>query len=288
MSNRPPKAIITDQAGAIQNAVEIVFAESRYRWCLWHIIKKIPEKFGRYTAYEDIKIDLGNVVYNSLTIEEFESAWKNMLDQYNLHDNEWLQELYTNRQRWVPAYVKDSFWAGMSTTQRSESMNSFFDGFVNSKTTLRQFVRQYENALQDKVEKENIADFQSFKSTIPCITHYDIEKQFQSAYTNSKFQEFQIELTKKMYCYSTFIKKEGPIEVYQVTEDMKIGERRKDVVYNILLNEEEFEVKCSCRCFEFRGILCRHVICLITQKRLKEVPSNYIIERWKKECKKEA
>ena len=32
-------------------------------------------------------------------------------------------------------------------------MNSFFDGFVNSKTTLKQFVEQYENALRDKVEK---------------------------------------------------------------------------------------------------------------------------------------
>ncbi|GJN06870.1 hypothetical protein PR202_ga24640 [Eleusine coracana subsp. coracana] len=43
---------------------------------------------------------------------------------------------------------------------------------------LRLFVEQYENALRDKVEKEDIADFHSFKSTVPCVTHYDIEKQF--------------------------------------------------------------------------------------------------------------
>ncbi|KAL7220208.1 hypothetical protein ACSBR2_013135 [Camellia fascicularis] len=44
---------------------------------------------------------------------------------------------------------------GMSTTQCSESMNAFFDGYVNSKTTLKQFVEQYDNALRSKVEKGN-------------------------------------------------------------------------------------------------------------------------------------
>ncbi|XP_037410114.1 protein FAR1-RELATED SEQUENCE 4-like [Triticum dicoccoides] len=36
--------------------------------------------------------------------------------------------------------------------------------------------------------------------------------------------------------------------------------------------EEEFEVKCSCRHFEFRGILCRHVLYVLTHKKIKEVP----------------
>jgi len=49
----------------------------------------------------------------------------------------------------------------MSTTQRSESMNSFFDGCVSSKTTLKQFVEQYDNALKDKIEKESMAGFVS-------------------------------------------------------------------------------------------------------------------------------
>ncbi|XP_022897594.1 protein FAR-RED ELONGATED HYPOCOTYL 3-like [Olea europaea var. sylvestris] len=34
----------------------------------------------------------------------------------------------TNKGRWVPCFLKTSFWARMSTTQRSKSMNAFFDG----------------------------------------------------------------------------------------------------------------------------------------------------------------
>ncbi|XP_037482142.1 protein FAR1-RELATED SEQUENCE 6-like [Triticum dicoccoides] len=289
MSNRQPKAIVTDQAKAIQNGVEVVFPESRYRWCLWHIMKKIPEKLGGYDEYDRIKVAVGNAVYDSLTVAEFEVAWMHMIEKYDLGDNEWLKGLYNYRHRWVPAFVKDAFWAGMSTTQRSESMNAFFDGYVNAKTQLKHFVSQYENALRDKVEKENVADFNSFNSTIPCITRFDIEKQFQSIYTNSKFKEFQEELTDIMYCDRKFIQKEGAIETYEITEDVLIDEEkgwRKDILYHVYFNEEEFEVKCSCRRFEFRGILCRHVLCVLTQKKIKEVPPQYILARWKKNVKR--
>ena len=45
MFGNPPNAIITDQDRAMQNAIEQVFPKARHRWCLWHIMKKIPEIF---------------------------------------------------------------------------------------------------------------------------------------------------------------------------------------------------------------------------------------------------
>ena len=126
MNERAPNAIITDQDKAMKNAIKVVFPKTRHRWCLWHILKKIPEKFRGYKAYEQIKNVLKNVVYDSLTIEEFEEKWGHFLNEFKLSENEWLSDLYRERHRWIPAFVKDTFWAGMSTTQRSESMNSFF------------------------------------------------------------------------------------------------------------------------------------------------------------------
>ena len=55
----------------------------------------------------------------------------------------------------------------MSTTQRSKSMNAFFDGYVGPKTTLRQFIVQYDKALKSKVVKENTKDFISLTSRVP-------------------------------------------------------------------------------------------------------------------------
>ncbi|GAV92225.1 hypothetical protein CFOL_v3_35606 [Cephalotus follicularis] len=99
-------------------------------------------------------------VYDSLTKEEFEERWNKLIMQYNLEDNAWL------------------FLSWNVNYKRSESMNVFFDKYVNSKTTLKQFVEQYDSALRSKVEKENYADHQSFSSYIPYITHFEIEKQF--------------------------------------------------------------------------------------------------------------
>ena len=59
----------------------------------------------------------------------------------------------------MPIYLWHTFWAGMLSTQRGESMHAFFDGYVNNRSTLKQFVNQFEIAIQAKSEKEFIVDF---------------------------------------------------------------------------------------------------------------------------------
>ena len=68
---------------------------------------------------------------DSHILVEFEEAWHNMLHKYEIGDNQWLNGLYEEIYRWVLCFVKTTFWVGMSTTQRSESINAFFYGYVN-------------------------------------------------------------------------------------------------------------------------------------------------------------
>uniref|UniRef100_A0A8I6YBD9 Protein FAR1-RELATED SEQUENCE n=1 Tax=Hordeum vulgare subsp. vulgare TaxID=112509 RepID=A0A8I6YBD9_HORVV len=295
MSNKAPNAIITDQCKAMQNAIEEVFPYARHRWCIWHIMKKIPEKLSGYEKYENIKYTLSNVVYDSLTKHAFDEGWVKMINKYDLQDNDWLDGLYSERYRWAPAYVKDTFWAGMSSTQRSESVNAFFDGYVHARTTLKQFVEQYENALRDKVEKENKADSKSVQEVIPCITHYDFERQFQAAYTNAKFQEFQEQLRGKIYCYPTMLNKEGLLYTFKVREDRKIffegedgeiKEKRFISEFTVLFNKVDCNIQCLCRLFEFRGIFCSHILSVLALMEITEVPSRYILQRWRKDFKR--
>ncbi|KAF5458473.1 hypothetical protein F2P56_022499 [Juglans regia] len=127
----------------MKNTIAIVFPESRHRLCLWHILKKVPEKLSSYASYKSgMNNALMKCVYDTHTIDEFEKSWDELIDTYHLHDNVWLKSLYTEREYWVPAFLKDCFWAGMSTTQRSESMNAFFNGYVYAKKNLKDFVDQ--------------------------------------------------------------------------------------------------------------------------------------------------
>lgn len=148
-----------------------------------------------------------------------------------------------------------------------------------------QFAEQYDNALRDKVEKENKSDAKSFHETIPRISYYEIEKQFQSVYTNAKFKEFQDQLRGKLYCYPTLLKEESSFFTFKVTQDDKIGDQEVSLDFIVCFNTKECDVKCICRLFEFRGILCSHILSILPIMKIKEVASKYILQRWRKDIK---
>ncbi|OAY81016.1 Protein FAR-RED IMPAIRED RESPONSE 1 [Ananas comosus] len=164
-----------------------------------------------------------NKSFNSIVVEaeiEFEEKWKRMIACYALENNQWLSGLYEERHKWIPAYVKDTFWAGMSTTQRS------------------------------KTEKEAELDYKSFSSVIPCISRYAFEKQFQDVYTITKFREFQAELKELLHCETSLLSSTGSVYSYQVNE---YGDGGKDVPFTVYFDEGTSLVSCICRLFEYKG-----------------------------------
>ena len=67
----------------------------------------------------------------------FEKNWSNFVLNFKLEANDWLVKLYSERRAWLLMYLNDIFWAGMVSTQRSESMHAFFDGYINVRSTLK-------------------------------------------------------------------------------------------------------------------------------------------------------
>ncbi|XP_039138900.1 protein FAR1-RELATED SEQUENCE 6-like [Dioscorea cayenensis subsp. rotundata] len=74
---------------------------------------------------------------------------------------------------------------------------------------------------------------------------------------------------------------------FQVSDIVKGKEStsRKQVVYNVYTNEEEFDIKCSCQLFEFKGIICRHICKVLIEKNVKDIHFRYILPRWRKDIK---
>jgi hypothetical protein len=189
MCDIAPKAIITDQCQAMRRAIENFFFRKLFIVeCIWHITMKLPQKLARLEAYHDIKYYLLKAVHHSMTMEKFEESWNHTITSHHLQENEWLANLYEKRERWVLAFLKGNFFTGMSSTQRSKSMNAFFDGYLHSSTTLKVFVEQFENALRNKVENEIKSDFKCFKSKLECSSSSSMEKQFQEAFTHEVFK----------------------------------------------------------------------------------------------------
>ena len=74
-------------------------------------MKKVPGKLRMFREREGIIYSLLFVVYDSLSFAAFEEAWHDMITEYDLWDDDWLNDLYDERYRWVPCYLKNYFWA---------------------------------------------------------------------------------------------------------------------------------------------------------------------------------
>ena len=66
--------------------------------------------FGWYSTFEQILV----VAYMTMTMKMiFLDAWDNMLDKYDLKNNNWLQRQFELRENWVLVYGRKTLGIGL-------------------------------------------------------------------------------------------------------------------------------------------------------------------------------
>ncbi|CAN6284885.1 unnamed protein product [Urochloa humidicola] len=278
MNGKLPEAITTSYSDVIAEAVAEVFPNARHRFCFWHILKKLLENVGRTHEKEAISSRFKEVVYDSVTLTDFEREWGAMVDQYNLKDNEWFSALYNCRKQWAPGYVNHSFWAGTSAIRKVEKPDPYFDCVV-SKTTLPVFLEQYETTLKGKLEREAYDDLRSYYSRLTLLSGLPFEEQLVDIYTVTMFQAFQDEIKQLMHVICKEVDRSGGSVTYMVSELIQ----GKKVDYTVVYNNSDKDVWCICRSFPSRGILCSHALAVLKQENVLMLPSKYILNRWRKD-----
>ncbi|KAK9229468.1 hypothetical protein WN944_022430 [Citrus x changshan-huyou] len=287
-SGRRPQTIITDRCKVLQSAIVEVFPKARHRFGVSHVMKKVPEKLGGLRNYDAIRKALFKAVYESLKVIEFEAAWGFMVQRFGVVDHEWLRSLYEDRAQWAPVYLKDTYFAGMCAAQPGDTLNPFFDRYVHKQTPLKEFLDKYELALQKKHKEENLADIESRTVSPTLKTRCSFELQLSRIYTREIFKKFQLEVEEMYSCFSTTqLHVDGPIVIFLVKERvLGEGNRREIRDFEVLYNRTAGEVRCICSCFNFYGYLCRHALCVLNFNGVEEIPSKYILSRWKKDYKR--
>ena len=59
-------------------------------------------------------------------VEQFDRLWHDMLDEFDLHDNDQINSMYEKRDKFCQVFFRDIFMAGMRSTQRCDGMNKDF------------------------------------------------------------------------------------------------------------------------------------------------------------------
>ncbi|KAH7515771.1 hypothetical protein FEM48_Zijuj10G0061500 [Ziziphus jujuba var. spinosa] len=63
-------------------------------------------------------------------------------------------------------------------------------------------------------------------------------------------------------------------------------DRSKEAHFIVCWDKEKYEIKCACRLFEFKGILCKHSLSVLIKVQIKQVPEKYILAQWRKDLKR--
>ncbi|KAM7483620.1 hypothetical protein LguiB_008203 [Lonicera macranthoides] len=285
MLGRPPQTIISEDCKSLQTALTDVFPRASHFVSLLGIMKKVPKKLGGLREYEAVKVAFTRAVYDSLRVDEFEVAWDNLMQIYGISEDKWLQTLYEDRKRWVPAYLKETFLAGMVPLKQNERVTSPFEGYLHRNTSLKEFLENYDQALQEIHQIEAGADLESRNSSPVLKSRFYFELQLSKLYTNNIFKKFQDEVEGMFSCFSTRqVSIDGPIITYIVKEQTEVeGNRSETRDYEVMYNTSEAEVLCVCGLFNLKGYLCRHALNILNQNGLEEIPPSYILSRWRKD-----
>ena len=111
--------------------------------CIWMIVAKFPSWFNAVLGerYNEWKAEFYRL-YNLETKEDFELGWRDMINYFGLHTNRHINNLFALRTLWALPYLRRHFFAGMTTTGQSKSINAFIQRFLSAQTRLAHFVEQ--------------------------------------------------------------------------------------------------------------------------------------------------
>ncbi|XP_061998983.1 protein FAR1-RELATED SEQUENCE 7-like [Rosa rugosa] len=276
MQQKRPLSVLTDGDEAMKNAMERVMPQTRQRLCAWHIGRNI----GQNLNSEEVKKAIGQLMFASLTVAEWESAWQSVILKFGLQNNAWVCSLYKKRDRWAEAYFRGHFFGGMCSTQRCEGMNCQFKKQISRYTKLSDVMPRLEwklNRLRDRVMRDNF----NVKNTTPVFdTHMrGLEEQACKIFTHDIFImiKSQIRFEGRFVVHKRFKFPNVDAIVFYLGQYDRV-ERLWCVEYRG--NNGNPEWLCSCKMYESDDIPCAHLFSVMKAELVSEFPNCLILKRW--------
>ncbi|PVH47902.1 hypothetical protein PAHAL_4G182400 [Panicum hallii] len=218
-----------------------------------------------------------------LTIDEFERAWVYMLERFDLRDNGYLRGIYDKRGQWAKAFFKDTFCARMSSTQRSESAKHMLKKFVPRNCSMNRFVLQFNKLLFDRNNAEDRAEFDTTIVTSVRKRAWPIEEHAMTFYISAVYALFRQEVDRSTRYFAIEKARNKEYEVVHVKPHMKLPWQREKIT--VFVNDFGGRYDCECGLYQHFGVLCSHVLRVMIQLGVYEVPEAHINKRWTKSAR---
>ncbi|XP_047067091.1 protein FAR1-RELATED SEQUENCE 5-like isoform X2 [Lolium rigidum] len=276
MANKHPISVITDGDLAMQRAIRVVWSDTVHKLCVWHI----QENIVRHLSDDAVKEEFRSFIYDRSSIQEHESKWVDFLERNKVTSEEsWLHQMYKMRKLWCAPYLVGRCFLGLSSNQRSESLNSVLHTHLDGSMTLFKMVEHYERCLSTRRLNEAVLDIVALQS-VP-FTEVDassLEKHAAQVFTPAMFVLVRYSTNAVRNCtlsgeildtddLTTFVvAKKHRGENFQVEYEKKEGSSER--------------ISCSCRKLECLGTPCSHIFYILGLLEVKRLPSCCVPTRW--------
>ncbi|XP_020270074.1 protein FAR1-RELATED SEQUENCE 7-like isoform X2 [Asparagus officinalis] len=279
MSSKQPKTIFTDRSVAINEALAMVWPSADHRYCLWQIYQNASKKLGlAFQGSKTLLLEFSRCIFDYHHEREFTSAWTSMLEKYELKDNLWLAKLFEEREKWALAYGRHAFQADLKGTQQKETLICELKKHLSLETDLLCFFVHYDRIFNERRHAEIQSNVHAHPNN-PKFPSVRVLKQAASSYTHAAFEIFEKEFHLYMDCVLYNCGEVGTMSEYKVTTEEGV----KD--HFVKFDSSDLSASCTCKMFEFVGILCHHVLKVLDSRNIKDLPQQYILKRWRKDVK---
>ncbi|KAM7258535.1 hypothetical protein ACFE04_014276 [Oxalis oulophora] len=271
MKGKAPLTILTDQNMWLKEAIAMEMPNTKHAICIWHILAKFSDWFATQLGshYDDWKAQFYRL-YSLDSVDDFESGWKEMVIKYQLHENKHITSLYALRTFWALPFLKRCFFAGLMSTSQSEPTNAVVQRILSAQSQLHNFIEKVAEIVE--FNDRSGGTKQKMQQKIFLKTGSPMEARAAKILTPFAFGKLQEELVLAPQ-YATHLIDEG---CFQVKHHSQI-----DDVYKVFWDPGQQHISCSCQLFEFSGILCRHILRVLSTNNCFEIPEQYLPIRWR-------
>lgn len=273
MNGKAPVTILTDQNTWLKQALAMEMSATKQCFSIWHITSKFSDWFSVVlgSQYDNWKSEF-HQLYNLHEVQEFEVGWRDMIDTYGLHGNKHIVSLYALRAYWALPFLRSYFFAGMSSTFKSELINSYIQRFLSAQSAPDKFVEQVALVLDARNQIGSTSKIQPKVPQVHLKTGSPIESHVATILTPYAFCKLQEELVSAPQ-YATMLVDQSYFIVRHHTE--------VDGGCKVLWVPHDEFISCTCQQFEFSGILCRHVLRVLSTSNCFRIPDQYLPLRWR-------
>eukprot|EP00268_Persea_americana_P045225 TRINITY_DN4604_c0_g1_i3.p1 TRINITY_DN4604_c0_g1~~TRINITY_DN4604_c0_g1_i3.p1 ORF type:complete len:258 (-),score=38.98 TRINITY_DN4604_c0_g1_i3:1419-2192(-) len=104
-----------------------------------------------------------------------------------------------------------------------------------------------------------------------------MERRMSQIYTKKLFYKFQDQF---MYIISGIAKIVNDDDMEQRIYNVSSFKDNNEIERVVIFKKDEKYAKCSYQLFEFNGIPCGHIICILKQEKIYTLAGQYILKRW--------